>query len=335
VRRGLVAILFVLAALAAAQPAVALNWARPQIKVVVAGGLMGPSVAEFHPNGALTRGDLGQALAVLTGEPQVVVDPGRAVTMARLDAALVKAVGLRPSAQQFQQVVVAAGLRPPGRLGNEVVARLLGLRFNHPAAADNLELRPQDIATRAEAAYSLARVLSLSRWEKDRVVELASSFSLPAFGDWPKRVLTRAVRFVGYPYVWGGTSEFRQVTFGVTSRGGFDCSGFVWRVYKLQPFAGGGRLSTVLRGRTTYQMSGEVPVSARIPFDRLKPADVVFFGADGWRSRPSEVDHMGIYLGRGWFIHSSGQGVTLVPLRDWYRDRFAWGRRPLREAGLL
>ncbi|MEO8290082.1 MAG: NlpC/P60 family protein [Gaiellaceae bacterium] len=334
-RRGLIGFLLVLAALAAAQPAAALNWARPQIKIVVENGLMGPSVTEFRPSAPLTRGDLGFALAALTGEQQVVVDPGRAVTIGALDAALVKVVGLRPAAKRFQQVVAGAGLAPPGRLGNEVVARLLSLRFNHPAAADDLELRPQDPATRAEAAYSLARVLALSQWEKDRVSSLAGSFSLPAFGDWPKKVLTRAVRFVGYPYIWGGTSEFQQVTFGVTSRGGFDCSGYVWRVYKLEPYPGGGRLPTVLRGRTTYQMSGEVPKSARIPFDRLKPADVVFFGAEGWRSSPSEVDHMGMYVGRGWVIHSSSQGTTLAPLEGWYRDRFAWARRPLREAGLL
>jgi cell wall-associated NlpC family hydrolase len=334
-RRGLVALVLMLAALAVAQPAAALHWARPQIKVVVDNGLMGPSVAEFRPNAPLTRGELGYALAALTGEQQVVVDPDRAVTLARLDAAVVKAVGLRPAAQQFQQVATGAGLVPPGRFGNEVVARLLYLRLNHPASADNLEPRPQDPATRAEAAYSFARVLALSQWEKDRVGSLAGSFSLPVLAPWPKKVLTRAVRFVGYPYIWGGTSEFQQVTFGVTSRGGFDCSGFVWRVYKLQAFPGGGRLPTVLRGRTTYQMSGEVPKSARIPIDRLKPADVVFFGANGWRSTPSEVDHMGIYVGRNWVIHSSSQGVTLVPLEGWYRDRFAWARRPLREAGLL
>jgi cell wall-associated NlpC family hydrolase len=122
--------------------------------------------------------------------------------------------------------------------------------------------------------------------------------------------------------------------FGVPDRGGFDCSGFVWRVYKLQPFAGGESLQYVFRGRTTYEMSGEVPRSMRIARDRLKPADTPFFGARGRDSRPSEVDHMGIFLGRGWMIHSSSQGVTLVPLSGWYDDRFAWGRRPLREAGL-
>jgi len=228
-----------------------------------------------------------------------------------------------------------AGLDPPRRLGNEVVARLIWLRLNHPQEQDALELRPQDPATRAEAAYSLARALQISQWDKDNVDALAESFSLPRYGDWPKRVLTRAVRFIGYPYVWGGTSEWQQVTFGVTSRGGFDCSGFVWRVYKLQPYPNGGSLSSVLQGRTTYQMSGEVPKSKRIPFAHLKAADVAFFGADGRRSSPSEVDHTGIALGHGWMIHSSSQGVAFVPLTGWYRDRFAWARRPLREAGLL
>jgi cell wall-associated NlpC family hydrolase len=200
---------------------------------------------------------------------------------------------------------------------------------------DDLELRPKDPATRAEAAYSLARILQLSQWDKDGVVSLASSFSLPRYGDWQRRVLTRAVHFIGYPYIWGGMWEHQQVTFGVTSRGGFDCSGFVWRVYKLEPFTGGGSLSSVIQGRTTYQMSGELPKTKRIPFDRVKAADVVFFGAHGSRSAPSEVDHTGLSLGHRWMIHSSSQGVAFVPLAGWYRDRFAWARRPLREAGLL
>jgi cell wall-associated NlpC family hydrolase len=334
-RRGLVAFLAMFAALLAAQSALAANWAQPQIKIVVENGLMGPSVDRFRAGQNITRAELGTALAALTGQPQVVVDPDADVSMAELDAKIVKALGLRPAAKTFQRKVKDAGLEPPRRLGNEVVARLIWLRFNHPQPDDDLELRPQDPATRAEAAYSLARALQVSQWEKDKVSALAGSFSLPSYGDWPKRVLRRAVRFIGYPYVWGGTSEHEQVTFGVTSRGGFDCSGFVWRVYKLQPFPNGGSLSSVLQGRTTYQMSGEVPKSKRIPFDRLKAADVAFFGSDGPRSSPSEVDHTGIALSRGWMIHSSSQGVAFVPLTGWYRDRYAWARRPLREAGLL
>jgi cell wall-associated NlpC family hydrolase len=81
-------------------------------------------------------------------------------------------------------------------------------------------------------------------------------------------------------------------------------------------------------------MSGEVPRSELIDFKDLQPADVIFFGAHGPRSSPSEVDHTAIYIGNGWFIQSSEYGVALAQLTGWYRHNFAWARRPLREAGL-
>jgi cell wall-associated NlpC family hydrolase len=90
----------------------------------------------------------------------------------------------------------------------------------------------------------------------------------------------------------------------------------------------------VLRGRTTYQMSGEVPHRQLLPAAKLQPADVMFFGSRGRDSKPSEVDHTALYLGNGWFIQSSGEGVTLLPFDGWYTRSFAWARRPLREAGL-
>jgi len=46
------------------------------------------------------------------------------------------------------------------------------------------------------------------------------------------------------------------------------------------------------------------------------------------------VDHMAIYIGNNWFIQSSGQGVALATLTGYYRQKFAWARRPLAEAGL-
>ena len=50
------------------------------------------------------------------------------------------------------------------------------------------------------------------------------------------------------PYIWGGTSDGPETEFGVSSRGGYDCSGFVWRVYKLQTYPNEGTLASVLRG---------------------------------------------------------------------------------------
>jgi cell wall-associated NlpC family hydrolase len=266
--------------------------------------------------------------------PKQVANPDKPVTITTLDARLVAALGLGKAANTFAKNAKAAGLRVPTRFGTEVVARLLGLRLNHPASDDSLELLPGDPATRAEAAYSVAQLLSFDGWEVDGVQQLADAFLLPELSDWQKQILTTAVARIGMPYIWGGTSDGPETEFGVTSRGGYDCSGFVWRVYKLEPYANEGTLASTLRGRTTYQMSGEVPRSARIPLAKLQPADVIFFGDKGPKSQPSQVGHMGIYLGNGWFIHSSGYGVAVARLDGWYSREFAWGRRPLSEAGL-
>jgi cell wall-associated NlpC family hydrolase len=321
----------VLAGTAQAQAA---SWAQPQIRVVVREGVMGPSVAAFRPEAPLTRGALARALSAVTGVERTSGQPDRIVRMWELDRALVRAAGLLGSADRLLAEARAAGLEPPPRFGTEVVARLLGLRYNHPTAKDGLELRPADKATRAEAAYSFAELLGLSSWTIPSARSRAEAFDLPDLTAWQRRVLARAVSFVGFPYVWGGTSEKTQTLFGVTSRGGFDCSGFAWRIYRLEPYPGAPRLASVLRGRTASAMAGEVPASARIRRAALRPGDLIFFSERGTAARPGDVSHMGIYAGGGWFVHSSTQGTTLTTLSGWYAERFAWGRRPLREAGL-
>lgn len=332
--RRFAASIALLLALIAASSANGASWAQPQIRTVVTSGLMGPSVEQFRPNDALTRAELGVIVAGITGQSQVVVDPTRQITMSQLHRALVRALGLRPAAREVRAELDATGLRPIARAGTETVARLLRLRYNHPASVDWRELRPQDLATRAETAYSVARILELSSWDRERASTLARAFDLPALTEWQRRVLRRATRVIGYPYIWGGTAEGPQTLFGVSSRGGFDCSGFVWRVYKLEAWPDAPRLGSTLIGRTSYAMAGEVPQAKRIARANLRPADVVFFGSRGPLSTPSEVGHMGIYVGGGWMIHSSSQGNTLVRMDGWYADTFAWGRRPLAEVGL-
>jgi cell wall-associated NlpC family hydrolase len=260
--------------------------------------------------------------------------PSQPVTIKQLDAALVAYLGLGGAAREIQLALQGAGLRPPANTGTEAVARMLHLRLNHPAGQDDLELLPFQPATRAEAAWSFAQVLRLDQGAVDSVQHAADTFTLPELTTWQRQVLTTAVHYVGYPYVWGGTSPTAESLYGVRVAGGFDCSGYVWRVYKLTQYAGAPRLSSVLRGRTTYQMSGEVPHAELVPAAKLQPADVMFFGAHGPQSKPSEVDHTALYLGNGWFIQSSDEGVTLLPFDGWYTHSFAWGRRPLREAGL-
>jgi cell wall-associated NlpC family hydrolase len=318
------------------------SWAQPQIKRVVEAGLLSERVASFKPQQPLTQEALAGVVETLSLTSEEPVDyrytaavPGRAVTIRELDAALVGFLGLGDSARTVTAALRSAGLAPRAGAGTETVARLLGFRFNHPAAEDALELSLNDTATRAEAAYSLARLLDLSGWEQDSVRSQTEALVLPELTDAQRQVLTRAVSFVGYPYVWGGTSETAQQPFGKPQPGGFDCSGFVWRVFKLEPFPGASALASVLRGRTTYEMSGEVPAAQRIrKAENLQPGDLIFQGDSGAKSKPAQVGHAAIYLGGGWFVHASGSGTTLHPFEGWYRDRFAWARRPLREAGL-
>ncbi|HEY2311585.1 MAG TPA: NlpC/P60 family protein [Gaiellaceae bacterium] len=342
------------------------NWAAPQIATVVAHKLMdAKSVNKFRPNAALTNQTLTNLSADLKaqlGTPPTspdsgtgttttgttttgitttptVSDPAGTETMAQLDRSLVQAIGLGKAAKEFVAGAQASGLVVPGRFGTEVVARLLGLRLNHPAAQDFLELRPQDPATRAEAAYSTAQILNFgpleNSWQIAQVKNLAAAFALPlVLNAWQRQILTVAFSKIGMPYIWGGTSDNAETEFGVTSRGGYDCSGFVWRVYKLQAYPNEGTLASTITGRTTYQMSVEVPSSERIGIKKLQPADVIFFGDNGSKSKGSQVIHTGIYVGNGWFIHSSDEGVALNQLTGWYKQKFAWGRRPLREAGL-
>jgi cell wall-associated NlpC family hydrolase len=344
------------------------NWAAPQIATVVAHKLMGvKSVKKFHPNSALTnktltslaadlKEQLGSSIPPGTGSGSTTTtgtttsgtttgtttttgsSPSAPETMAQLDRSLVQAIGLGKAAKEFLQGARAEGIPVPGRFGTEVVARLLGLRLNHPAAQDFLELRPQDPATRAEAAYSAAQILGFGpladSWQIAQVKSLAADFTLPQLNTWQAQILAVAFSKIGMPYVWGGTSDGTETDFGVTARGGYDCSGFVWRVYKLQSYPDEGTLASTLQGRTTYSMSVEVPRSERIPFKKLQPADVIFFGSNGSHSKGSQVFHTAIYAGNGWFIQSSDEGVALAQLSGWYRQKFAWGRRPLREAGL-
>ena len=325
--------------LALALPAIAsgakVSWAQPQIKLVTARGLMGGSLANFKPGSPLTQGVLSDLVGGLeVQEPATPAAPDATVTMTALDASLVKALGLADAAAAFARGARNAGLMPPSRFGTEATARLLGLRTNHPTGQDSLELLPRDAATRAETAFSAARILGLGGWETETVRDAALGFELPELTTWQRQILRTAVSFIGFPYVWGGTSENTQMPLGLQTPGGFDCSGFVWRVYKLQAYPGARQLSATLRGRTTMQMSGEVPKASRIPFDELEPGDVLFFGARGPKSKPAQVDHTGIYLGNGWFIHSSAYGVALAELNGWYRSEFAWARNPLKEAGL-
>jgi cell wall-associated NlpC family hydrolase len=302
--RGAVAALCVVSVLVpghAAGARVSSGWAKSAIELVTSRGIFPGTPATFRPADPLTGADLSAMLTAL-GDPADTMF-GAQVTISGLDAALVNALGLRPVAIQFAEVARSAGLDPPSRFGTEVVARLLGLRTDLPVADDAQEPQPQQPATRAEAAFSAARVLALAGAPPSGhaalgaaeagsgvryVSEIASGFAIPSLSPLQEKILATAVSLIGFPYVWGGTNEKVEP--------GFDCSGYVWRVFKLAAYAGAPGLRSTLHGRTAAQMAVEVPRARRIDVTELQPADVLFFRPTP-HGRASTIDHMGIYLG--------------------------------------
>ncbi|GAB2512618.1 C40 family peptidase [Lysobacter humi (ex Lee et al. 2017)] len=117
-------------------------------------------------------------------------------------------------------------------------------------------------------------------------------------------VLSRALGLLGTPYRWGGTSP----------EGGFDCSGLVGYVFRNA------------LGIELPRVSRDMAKTGEMVADRgaLTAGDLVFFGKSG------TVDHVGIYLGEGKFVHAprTGRDVTVSRLDTGYWGaKFLQGRR--------
>jgi LysM repeat protein len=103
-------------------------------------------------------------------------------------------------------------------------------------------------------------------------------------------LLREAKSHLGTPYVWGGSSV-----------GGFDCSGYIYYVYKeaglsINRLSSGGYYS-----RSYYVSSPQ-------------PGDLVFFE----NTYKKGISHLGIYLGNNQFIHAGDNGVQISSLDNSY-----------------
>ncbi len=114
-----------------------------------------------------------------------------------------------------------------------------------------------------------------------------------------RNIVQTARAQIGTPYRYGGSSP-----------GGFDCSGLVMYVYRKNGI-------DIPRTATDQFIEGR-----RISRRNIQPGDLVFFRISG-----SGVSHVGIYAGRGKFIHAPkpGKRVSYASLTNPYWSRHYYG----------
>ena len=116
-------------------------------------------------------------------------------------------------------------------------------------------------------------------------------------------ILKEAEKYIGFPYVWGGSSPSTS----------FDCSGFVSYVYNQCGWSFG-RLGA----------QGLYNISTRT--SSPKPGDLVFF--TGTYDTPG-ISHVGIYVGDGWMLHCGDPiGYANLNTSYWQSHFYAYGRLP-------
>ena len=116
-------------------------------------------------------------------------------------------------------------------------------------------------------------------------------------------ILNTGKQFLGFPYLWAGTSIK-----------GLDCSGFV----KTSHFLNG----IILRRDASQQAKVGEEIDITNGIENLKKGDILFFGRKATADRPARVTHVGMYLGDGMFIHSATfvKINSLVPGTDNFYD---------------
>lgn len=119
-------------------------------------------------------------------------------------------------------------------------------------------------------------------------------------------LITEAEKYIGYPYVWGGSNPNTS----------FDCSGFVSWVLTQSGVCNTGRLGA----QGLYNIS--TPVSSA----NARPGDLIFFV--GTYDTPG-VSHVGIYVGGGKMLHC-GDPIQYADINTsyWQSHFYAFGRPP-------
>ena len=132
----------------------------------------------------------------------------------------------------------------------------------------------------------------------------AFSVSYTHLDVYKRQLITEAEKYLGYPYVWGGSNPDTS----------FDCSGFVSYVLTNSGLVNTGRLGA----------QGLYNVCTPVSKANAQPGDLIFFV--GTYDTPG-VSHVGIYVGDGVMIHC-GDPIQYTSINSsyWQQHFYAFGR---------
>jgi len=139
-----------------------------------------------------------------------------------------------------------------------------------------------------------------------------SSLNWLNFNDWkdtvstiPAKLIANGKQFMGFPYLWGGTSSKAM-----------DCSGFSKTIYFLN--------GIILERDASQQFKHGKEIDITAGWENLQKGDLLFFGS----KEPFRVTHVGMYIGNSEVIHSSNSMGrvwinSLDPKSENYSDRLS------------
>ncbi len=274
-------------------------------------------VAADDPQGAAARRAVQRGWLTTRGgqvaldTPLTGMDANRAWTLA---------VGMGRAVARMSRFADGSGRRfaLPDGFATAIAARESGLRRNYPAADDKYERTDRQPLRLADLVLMASRGRDIRRSGLPSSARALQTFSIPAIDPLFTPLVQRAVALVGNPYVWGGEWPDPNSPLDPQAAGGFDCSGFVWFVWRTGDRAAEAAFN-MPDGRTTYTMNVGKR-GKRIAWNRAAAGDLVFFGDRGLRTPLNQASHMAISLGNKWIIHSSGGrgGVSISYLPTYW-----------------